>query len=93
MATRWEQIWKIVSRPLFLASGVLYTYEDLPGIAQDVLWFNPLLHVTGLMRMAFYDTYAPTYISLTYVAMLGMTLVTIGFLFLQRYHKDIINAG
>ncbi len=89
----WDQVWKIISRPLFLASGVLYIYEDLPKVAQDILWFNPIVHLTGLMRSGFYDTYSPNYISLTYVALVGMILLAIGMLFLQRFHKDIINAG
>lgn len=89
----WEQIWTIVSRPLFLASAVIYVYEDLPPMAQDILWYNPVIHLTGLMRTGFYENYTPGYISLTYVALVSMGLIAFGMLFLQRYHKDIINAG
>lgn len=88
----WEQVWKIISRPLFLASGVLYIYDDLPPLAQDILWFNPLLHLTGLMRSGFYDTYAPGYVSLTYVGLVALGLIAFGMLLLQRFSKDIINA-
>ncbi|WP_298675694.1 ABC transporter permease [uncultured Lentibacter sp.] len=33
----WRSIWGIVTRPLLLASGVLYICEDMPRAAQDVL--------------------------------------------------------
>ena len=86
----WERIWGIVNRPLFLASGVIFLYEDVPRVAQDYLWFNPLMHVVGLMRTGFYPLYSPSYVSVVYV--LGVTVVPLAFslLLLRRYHTDII---
>lgn len=88
----WDNIWTIVSRPLFLASAIIYIYEDLPPVAQDVLWFNPLVHITGLMRSGFYPMYNPSYISPTYVMLVAMILMVLGIMLLQRHHKDILNA-
>lgn len=87
----WEIIWSILTRPLFIISGVLYIYEDMPRFAQDVLWFNPLMHITGLMRMGFYPTYSPNYISIVYTLVWAVVPLLFGLILLTRYHRDILN--
>lgn len=87
----WERAWAILTRPLFLASGVFFIYEAMPTGAQNVLWYNPLLHITGMMRTAIYPTYTPTYISPVYVLVIALTLITLGLILMGRYHRDILN--
>ncbi|MVO18526.1 ABC transporter permease [Parasedimentitalea huanghaiensis] len=86
----YKTVWTIATRPLMLVSGVFYTYEDLPHFAQQVLWYNPLIHLTGLMRTGFYSSYDPTHISLTYVALVGTIPLFFGVLLLRRFSKDIL---
>ena len=86
----WERIWQIGTRPLFLASGIFYIYEDLPQVAQDILWFNPLIHITGLMRTGVFTTYHPEYISKTYVVFFGALFLFFGVLFLRRFHRELL---
>ncbi|MBU2963496.1 ABC transporter permease [Citreicella sp. C3M06] len=88
----WSQIWSIATRPLFLMSGVIFTYETLPTMAQDILWWNPLMHISGIFRSGFYPSYDPQYISHTYVVGLGLGLTALGVLLLGRFHRDILNA-
>ena len=86
----WEQVWSIAMRPLFLASGLFYVYEDLPHAAQAILWWNPLLHITGLMRTGFFPTYDAAYVSAAFVVG-GATLALVaGLIFLGRYHRDLL---
>jgi len=87
----WETVWSIITRPLFLASGIFFIYEDMPPVVQDILWYNPLLHLTGLMRQGFYPMYAPQYINLTYVAAFSLIALFFGLLLLSRHHRDILN--
>ena len=87
----WEVTWSILTRPLFLASGIFFLYDDLPPMAQNILWYNPLMHITGLMRTGFYPTYSGAYISLPYVILLSMTLLAMGLILMGRYHQDILN--
>ena len=87
----WEVIWSIVTRPLFLASGILILYEDLPRTVQTLLWFNPLLHITGIMREGIYPMYSPGYVSSAYVLFLSLALLALSFVLLQRYHRNILN--
>ncbi|MEO0465145.1 MAG: ABC transporter permease [Pseudomonadota bacterium] len=87
----WESIWLIVNRPLFILSGILYIYEDLPPIGQDYLWYNPLMHVTGVMRTGFYSTYDAPYVSVTYHFSISLVLTVLGLILLGRYHRYILN--
>lgn len=87
----YEIIWSIATRPLFLVSGIFYIYEDMPRSVQQVLWYNPLIHVTGQMREGFYPTYAPQYISEIYVLTISLATLLLGLILLGRYHRDILN--
>lgn len=87
----WSQMWAILTRPLFLISGVIILYEDMPPLAQTVLWYNPVLHLTGLMRAAFYPMYRPDYISIQFVMLTILIPMVFGLLLLRRYHRELLN--
>ena len=86
----WKTIWSILTRPLLLISGVFYIYEDLPFFAREILWYNPLVHITGMMREGFYATYDPAYISQIYLGIFGALPLVFGMLLLFRFCKDAI---
>jgi capsular polysaccharide transport system permease protein len=87
----WEVIWSILTRPLFIASGIFFLYDTLPPLAQDVLWYNPLIHITGLMRTGFYATYTAAYVSHIYVLAVALGLLAMGLILMGRYHREILN--
>lgn len=87
----YENIWRIMTAPLMIISGVIIHYEQMPHVAQEVLWYNPLLHLTGLLRDGFYPTYRPEYISLPYVLLWVLVPMVLGLLLVRRYHRDLIN--
>ncbi len=86
----WATIWAIVTRPLFIVSCIFFVFESVPAPYDDLLWFNPLVHVVGLMRAGFYPFYHPGYVSGLYV--LGLSAVTFiaGLFLLWRHHRDIL---
>ena len=86
----WDIVWKILTRPMFIASGVLFIFEDMPPLAQSILWWNPIMHATGLVRQGFYANYHASYVSLGYSFGISLLLITTGLLFLQAYHKKIL---
>lgn len=53
------RILPIALRPMFWISGIFFTIADIPGGLADILWFNPLLHTTELVRAGFFG--APNY--------------------------------
>ncbi len=85
----WSSIWKVVTQPLMLVSGVLFQYAAIPLPYRDYIWYNPLIQVTGMMRSAFYLNYDASYVSLTYVFGVSLILIVTGLLFLQRYYRDL----
>ena len=85
----WSRVWGIVTRPLFLISGTFFLYESIPEPYRGWLWYNPLMHVTGEMRAAFYFSYDAPYVTPSYVfGVSGLCLMT-GLLLLRRFHRDI----
>ncbi|MEO1613949.1 MAG: ABC transporter permease, partial [Pseudomonadota bacterium] len=48
MVPTYQNVWKIMSRPLLLISGVFFIVEDMPRAMQDILWWNPIVHATGM---------------------------------------------
>ncbi|MEM1299321.1 MAG: ABC transporter permease [Pseudomonadota bacterium] len=74
----WELVWGVISRPLFLISGVFFTFASLPGFARDALWYNPLIHVTGFMRAGFYPVYDASYADMGYVLGVAAALGVLG---------------
>jgi capsular polysaccharide transport system permease protein len=86
----WESIWDIATTPLFLISGIIFLYDSLPRTAQEVLWWNPIIHIIGMMRRGFYPTYEAAYASPAYVCGLAAGCLVLGMLLLHRFHKDIL---
>lgn len=87
----WNTAWAILNRPLFLISCVFFIFESVPQPYADYLWFNPIVHIAGLMRDGFYPFYQPTYVSLTYPLAVGAVTAISGLFLLYRYHRDILD--
>ena len=88
----WQPLWGIFMKPFFLLSCIFFMFDDVPQPYQDWLWWNPLIHVIGQMRRAFYPQYAGDYVSYTYVFGLGLGLFALGLALLVRYHRDLQNS-
>ena len=87
----WANIWRVITRPLFLISCVMFTFEDIPAQYQDIAWWNPIIHVIAIMRRGFYPSYDADYASPVYVGLVGSITLMLGLLFLHRFHRDILN--
>ena len=87
----WRSIWKILSRPKFILSGVLFLYESVPAGMQELLWFNPIAHTIGLMRAGIYGGYHPTWVSVPYVVGVSLGLFVIGTYLLRRYTTALLD--
>lgn len=88
----WERVWLVLTRPLFIVSGVFFVFEDVPANLRDILWFNPLFHVTGQMRAGFYPTYDAAYVSPLYATGVGIGLLLVGLLLLSRHADGLIHT-
>ena len=88
----WQRVWNILHRPIFIVSGVFFVFESIPEPYRSILWYNPLVHIIGMMRSGFFTTYDAVYASPPYVFAFGMIALTIGLFFLRRWHKDLIHS-
>ncbi|MDG1375559.1 MAG: ABC transporter permease [Yoonia sp.] len=86
----WTQIWSIITRPLFLASGIIFLYEDTPQAVQNILWWNPLVHGTALTRAGFYPTYQASFTSLIYCYGLALILIALGLVFMRANYRTLL---
>jgi capsular polysaccharide transport system permease protein len=86
----WQTIWGVITRPLFLASGIIWLYDDLPPLPQKILWYNPLNHVTSTSRTGYYPTYEAQFVSPVFVWGIALGLTALGLLLMRRYHLQIL---
>jgi capsular polysaccharide transport system permease protein len=88
----WERVWAILTRPMFLLSTIVFQFETVPEPWRGWLWWNPLVHVVGQVRIGLFATYDGAYVSPGYVLGLAALALAAGLLFLGRYHRDIVNG-
>jgi capsular polysaccharide transport system permease protein len=87
----WGTFWSIITTPMFILSCIFFVMEDIPRQFQNILWFNPVAHITGLMRSGFYPTYEASYVSIPYVLFFSLITLALGLVFLNRFHRDLLN--
>lgn len=88
----WRQVWTMLTAPLMIISGTFFLFSSMPSNIQKILIWNPLIHITGEMRMAFYPTYRGDYINLGYPIGVGLALVVIGMALVLRNQTALIEA-
>ncbi|MEP5731307.1 MAG: ABC transporter permease [Sulfitobacter sp.] len=87
----WNTAWAILNRPLFLISCVFFIFESVPQPYSDYLWYNPIVHIVGLMRDGFYPFYQPTYVSIAYPLGIAAITTVVGLFLLNRFHRDLLD--
>jgi capsular polysaccharide transport system permease protein len=86
----WNTVWGVLTRPLVLISGVIILHESIPKPYSTWLDWNPIVHITGEMRRAFYYSYRAEYLDITYVYIVALTCGIVGLFFLRRYYRDMM---
>lgn len=89
-APMWRTVWNIMTRPLVLLSGVIFLHEKVPEPYRTWMEWNPLVHVTGQARHAFFLSYGAEYVDQAYVYLIGAVCGVIGAVFLKRYYRDLL---
>lgn len=76
----YEQIYGVVTKPMFLISGVFFLPDSLPQPYSTYLLWNPLVHVTMWFRVGVYREYRAYSFDVTYVIEVAATFLFIGLL-------------
>lgn len=89
----WERIWQIVTRPLFIVSGVFFLPDGIPLPWRDIVLLNPLVHVLSEMRRAFYPGYDAPLVQPAFVWALALGLLVVGLAALRLGRHDPAEGG
>ena len=89
----WERVWAIVTRPLFIISGIFFLVDGLPEPLRTLILWNPVAHVIIEMRAGFFATYDGRYASPLFVYGVSTILLFFGLLLLYRAHREILDEG
>ena len=89
----WQQVWSVLTRPLFLLSCAMILYEGIPQPYQDWLWWNPLIHAIGMVRTGFYTTYDGYYVSPLYALFVSMLCLSLGLVLLRRHYRNLFERN
>lgn len=92
LSKTWELVFELVSRPLFLISAIFFSYDSMPLFVRELLWWNPLVHLVGLMRRGFYPVYDGAHVSPGYVLALGLGLTVAGLVLVTRLGGRVAEA-
>ncbi len=88
----WQQVWSIITRPLFIMSGIFFLIDGFPEKVQKLMWLNPIAHSISSMRAGFYPTYRAENVDTLYVGLFGLITLFFGIVLLVRYHREILNG-
>lgn len=83
-------IWSIATRPMLIASGVFFLYEDLSPTLQSILDWTPWIHFTATFRQGVFPTYSPDFINIPLVMVWALVPLMFGLLLLRRFRQDIL---
>jgi ABC-type polysaccharide/polyol phosphate export systems, permease component len=74
----YEKVYGIVTRPLFLVSGILYIPDHFPQPVREILLANPVAHVIILFRKGFYLEYRGTGLDMGYFYSITLAVLFCG---------------
>ncbi|OBZ96652.1 sugar ABC transporter [Pararhizobium polonicum] len=62
----YEKVFSIVSKPMYLISGIFFLPDAIPHPYREIVLLNPLVHVVMLFRTGFYDEYRAINLDMSY---------------------------
>ena len=87
----YEKFYGIVTRPLFLVSGVFFLPDTLPHPARETVLLNPLAHVIMLFRKGFYPEYRAIGYDAGYLYSFALSLL-LGGMFLFTSSRKVLRG-
>ena len=67
----WDRMSRLVLRPFFLVSGVMFLTDSIPETFREVIVWNPLLHCIEWVRVSFYSGYVCQSLDCVYPLLVG----------------------
>ncbi len=87
----WRSIWKMMSMPLLITSGVVYVPAQMPPDFLAIIIWNPFLHCVEALRSSSYLDYTSVY-SPHYLLGFTVTLFIISLSIERLFRNEIIRS-
>lgn len=88
---RLRSAFRVLSMPLYFASGVIFPVDILPRETIEILLWNPLLHLVELSRHSFINAYTPVQgVNALYPFMVMLCLAALGLLLYRANEQRLI---
>lgn len=82
-----ETIVGVLLRLVYFTSGIFYVPGRLPLFAREILVWNPFMHVVDYMRVGFFATYEPAWMTIDYAASCAVFALVIGMVAIASLHR------
>lgn len=84
-----KEVVSILFQVWFWFTPIVYVYQILPQLAQDMLIWNPMLSVVSAYHDIFVYQKIPSFFFLTHVLVAGIVLIILDCLIYKKLEKDI----
>lgn len=82
-----------LGRPMLFTSGVFFTAEMLPDSVRDILLYNPLLHMSEIVRSGFFIEFESQYADWNYASIFAASVFLFGLLMHQALKDQAIKIA
>lgn len=86
------KIISFISMPLFLLSGMFYTVDSLPPLAQELILYNPVVHFIEMIHGNYFRVLNTDYVDYTYMMWWTVIPLFLGLFFYAKAEKKIIST-
>ncbi|WP_151611065.1 ABC transporter permease [Sinorhizobium alkalisoli] len=74
----YEQVYGVITRPLFMLSGVFFLTDSIPHPYRDMLLYNPIAQVIMAFRKSIYPEYRAFGLDMFYIVIVAVMLISVG---------------
>lgn len=87
------EMYQVLLTAWMYATPVIYPYSTLSKPAQQILLFNPMMHMVELMRDSFYYNKTPSLNELLLVGAISSVTLIVGWLLFSRQTEEFVLRG
>lgn len=93
LSPTFNRVLPLVIRPLFWISGIFYIAAELPGPAQEILWYSPLFHTIEFLREGFFLGFSSEISTIGYTLSLGLAFLLASIVLENSWNKGRRDGG
>lgn len=87
-----EKVISLLSLPMYVLSGVMFSFQSVPEQYLGYFTWNPLFHAVELERAALFPSYNNQPASLMYLTEVALTVLTIGLFTYKSFEKKMLQS-